>query len=107
MILFIEIIAIAAALAFLVVAIISLVKNAIALGRTGKRAQERMEPKIMDIGARGERAQMLGLRIAGRAEDLERSGARLSVTMEKITVLMSAATEAKERLDKTTSYIGL
>lgn len=107
MILIAEIVIVCVAFAILLFYAAKLGKNAMSFGRTAKKAQTNMSPRVEHIAARANTARELGFRVMDRAEELERRGAVLAVTMNRMKVIAAAASETKQSLDRVTSYIGL
>jgi hypothetical protein len=106
-ILIIEIALVLAGFGALVVATMEMGRQAAALARASKRLQEQAEPKAARLAAQADTARELGLRVVERSELLENRGVVLSVTMNKMAVLIDAAADTKRKLDKVTGYIGL
>lgn len=103
----IEIIVVIVAFAILVMVAVKTARKAAALGRTAQQAQEHLEPKIERLSRQGERTSTLGVDISERMELLESRGEVLTATMGKMGTLVSAAAEAKSKLDNAKGYIGL
>ncbi|GBE57574.1 hypothetical protein BMS3Abin01_00495 [bacterium BMS3Abin01] len=76
-------------------------------GRTAQRFQQQVEPKAARLTRQGETAQKLAFRVMERAEVLEQRVAILTISMERMMVLASAAAEARRKIGKVTGYIGL
>lgn len=105
--LILEIVIVCAAFAALLASLAKLGKNAMSFGRTAKRAQANMAPRVGHITAQADTTRELGFRVMDRAEELEQKGAALSLTMNKMRVIAEAASEAKKSFDRITGYVGL
>jgi hypothetical protein len=92
---------------FLVYAGVKAGRAARELGRAAQRFQQQAEPKSVRISRQADSARELAFHVMDRAEVLEQRGAVLTVSVERLMVLVSAAAEAKGRVDKVTGYIGL
>ena len=107
MILILEIAIVVAAFVALLATAAMLGRSAMAFGRTAKKAQSGITPRVDKLAIQADTASKLGIRVQERAEELQRRGAVLSLTMDRMKVIVAAAAEAKQRLDRVTGYVGL
>lgn len=105
-VLIIEICIVLAAFTAMVASAVKLARQAAELARAAKKLQEQAQPKTRKLTAQADMARELGLRVSERSDLLQRRSEVLSVTMGRMMVLVNAASEAKRRLNKITSYIG-
>ncbi len=107
MIMILEIVAVVAAFVVLASGATVLGKNARAFGRSAKRTEVRITPKVDAITVQADTARELGFRVSDRTQQLQERGIVLTDTMNKMRVLAAAAARSRQELKHITGYIGL
>ena len=107
MVTIIEITAVILAMLLMALAAAMALRNAIAFGRTANSFQERTQPLLLELSLKSNTAQERAFSVTGKADLLQRKLYRLLVTMNKMRIQLSALNEAREKVSRILSYIGL
>lgn len=107
MVLFLEIICVAAAILVLVGAGMSAGRQAMGLGRTARKTRDKVQPRIDSLMGGADTAQRRGLAITERLARLQERVLVLGSTARRMLVLLVALKEARDRISPALRYIGL
>ena len=83
------------------------VRHMIELGKGVQASRKHIDYKVKDILKDADSAQRRALSITGSKDQLFQKLDRLKVTMAKMFIIVKAAQEARERLFRWLSYVGI
>lgn len=82
-------------------------RHLIVLGKGVQASRKHIDHKVVDILKEADSAQRRSISITGSKERLLQKVDRLKVTMTKMSIILRAAQEARERIFRWLGYVGI